>query len=188
MRRGYTLLELLLALAVLLVVAGVAWPMLLRMYAGEPLQRSAEEVRQLLTASRLRAIDDGVVYEFRYEPDGPKYALLPQQSAGLAADESLTTPSGSAAESAALAEPLELPPGVRFGLSQAVSSGTTLSVLPDSRLSGGAWSDPILFHPDGSSIDATVDLVDDDGRSITITVRGLTGTADVSRIRRTEAR
>jgi hypothetical protein len=46
--------------------------------------------------------------------------------------------------------------------------------------SGGAWSSPVLFHPDGTTSDATVVLANDAGQTVRVTLRGLTGSSNVS--------
>ena len=43
------------------------------------------------------------------------------------------------------------------------------------------WSDPIVFHPNGRAENRDITLHSDDGYSITISLRGFTGTATVGR-------
>jgi hypothetical protein len=61
-----------------------------------------------------------------------------------------------------------------------------MATLPDG--AEGAWSQPILFHPDGTTSDATLVLTNEEQVSIRVTLRGLTGisqTVDVDEVEET---
>lgn len=58
--RGYTLVEMLLVLGLLTVLAGLAWPAVLRMTSDQPLLEGAEQIRQFLAQSRELAVETGL--------------------------------------------------------------------------------------------------------------------------------
>jgi hypothetical protein len=51
-----------------------------------------------------------------------------------------------------------------------------------SSASGGVWSTPVFFYPDGSTSAAAMLLKNDAGRCIEIRLRGLTGVARICEI------
>lgn len=66
-------------------------------------------------------------------------------------------------------------------------SADALSGLPEAgKLASVSWSGPILFHPNGSATDATVDLIDRQRQHITLRIRGITGGVSVSRLHNQE--
>ncbi len=191
---AYTLIEMLLALAVLAAVAAIAWPAMTRVFADRQLRDGAERARVLAASSRLRAIDAGLIYQFRYEPGGRKYLVAPYErgiedagaAANVAADPAAIRP---AAESG------ELPEGVMFASSGAESytgerlDPALLAGLPEALGFGQAsWSAPLLFFPDGTAEDASFQIVDDRQQSIELTIRGLTGAVTVGPVTREASR
>jgi hypothetical protein len=66
-----------------------------------------------------------------------------------------------------------LPDGIVFISGNVASSAQTLATLPLTAES--AWSPPILFHPDGTTSDATLLLANEYQVAIRVTLRGLTG-------------
>ena len=89
-RCGYTLLEMLMVLSVLVVMTAIVFPPLNRMYADHYLKRSVEEVRIKLTSTRIHALDSGVTYQFRFEPEGQHYLVIPYESDILAAPDAFS--------------------------------------------------------------------------------------------------
>jgi hypothetical protein len=70
-----------------------------------------------------------------------------------------------------------LPSGVIFASGEVSASSQVLATLGTAN--GGTWSSPVLFHPDGTSSDATVVLSNESGQTIRVTLRGLTGGSNV---------
>lgn len=180
--RGFTLIELLLVLALLAVLAAVAWPSVLRVYSDFELKQAASDVRTKLAATRIRAIDNGVPYQFLYEPEGRRFLIAPQELPPInqtgANTLVQTTPPFKALG--------ELPNGLRFqpllsiGVAQKAPSDLVADFPDATGLSGTTWAGPIVFLPDGSTVDAVFRLVDAKRQGIEISVRGLTGAVTVS--------
>lgn len=181
-RCGITLVEVLLALGLLLVISSITWPAIERTWQSQQLRRGAEQVRLDLMSARLRAVETGLAYQFRCEPQGGKYVFLPFEQV-------VVESGGSASESAA--PPVrsgELPEGLVFSVAAEGGGSSPLSAdalrdLPDaSRLAAIAWSPPILFLPDGSALDSSFLIQDAKGRAFAVTVRGLTGGTSFSHV------
>lgn len=184
-RRGYTFVEVLLVLAVLAVLAGIATPAVLRFTSEQSIKDAAEAVRRELDATRFRAIDQGVVYEFRYEPGGAKYLALPGEPAPAA-----TTGGTAAAVPAFPTMSRSLPEGMIF--QPAPEQPITPERIPAERLNGlpdahvmdqANWSPPIVYHPDGTGSNATFRVADDRGRFVELSIRELTGMASAGPMR-----
>ena len=183
-RPGFTLVEVLVVLALLGVVAGVIGPAALRVFEGYGLKRSAEAVRDDLARARLSAVREGVEYHVRTEPGGTRWVMIPGEREPAAA-----TQNPAAAAAYVPVRSGTLASGVTF-LSEAPAelAGGTLDPalfegLPDAaQLAGLTWSDPVVFLPDGTARPARVTMTDEGDRALWVQVRPLTGAATVGEI------
>jgi len=184
-RNGFTLFELMLVMAVMLLIAGIVWPRMLAFYQTNRLKDHARNIHETIAAARLAAIDHGIAYQFFYEPSGRHYLMIPSEDQPASGS---TDDTGSTFNLPARAG--EIPLG--FSLSGAggdEKGGVTLTpqmlkdVPEDIDLSNVNWSQPVVFYPDGSGTDMLVDIVDDRQQYISISVRALTGTASLSTIK-----
>lgn len=182
-RRGYTLVELLLALAVLTVLAGVTLPSVLRLYADTQLNEAAEQVRSQLAGTRVRAVEGGLAYQFRFEPNGRSYVSVPFEREFEGSNANATGTGGTAGVGTFTRFAGKLPSGMHFTAccTGADSKGAPLDSsafgdLPDAdELAGVDWSPAILFFADGSAVDGAFEVADARGLAIRLSVRGLTG-------------
>ncbi|QDU45411.1 hypothetical protein Mal52_39050 [Symmachiella dynata] len=184
-RGGFTLLEVLLVLTLLIVISAVIWPSLGRMFSRQNMERAQSDVQVLLAAARIRATEAGASYQFRYEVGGRRYVLVPADGAELVAVADTPGTDLATAASEAWKRSGELPESVTFqlpaGLStdaggEPISAELLTGLLDTDALSRVAWGPAILFHPDGTASDSIFLIVDDvNDESTTITVRGLTG-------------
>ncbi len=187
-RSAYTLLELLLALAVMAVLAGVTIPSALRMYADSKLTDAAEKVRAMVGETRMHSITTGERFQFRYEKDGRHYLQVPLE-VPVPVDTSTTTIVMAPRPKSTLGT---LPEGLHFTTENAklIQPGAPtglplnpdlLSELPDSKdLASADWSDAIVFAEDGSAVDASWLVVDSRKQAVPVEVRGLTGAATIA--------
>jgi prepilin-type N-terminal cleavage/methylation domain-containing protein len=190
-RRGYTFVELLLVLAVLAVLAGMAWPAVVRFSGEQAIKDAAERVRSELDKTRFRAINTGLAYQFRYEPEGRRFIAVPaERDITEAANTGTTAPvSPHPVVSGQITEGLtfQLAPGAPP--TAEMVSADWLTGLPDGTLLGQArWSTPILFRPDGTGTTVLFRVVDEEQRFIEVSVRELTGAATAGPLRKEAAR
>ncbi len=185
-RSALTLLEMLLVLAILGAALAILYPATERLYQTHRFQQAVEEVRGKLAAARVRAIDEGAAYQLRYEPDGRRLLVMAHRHMRT------TTRQEKGHRESPSAAPLppwrfsgELPKGMRFGPTPEAGERVPRERLTDfpegDDLSATLWSQPVLFFPDGSASDAMIFLQDADGHAVYLTVRGLTGTASVTK-------
>jgi prepilin-type N-terminal cleavage/methylation domain-containing protein len=182
-RNGFTLLELLLVLGILVALAGLSWPSVTGMLERIELQEAVEPVRANLAGTRIRALDAGVSWQFRFEPKGRNFLVVPYEFDQLEQDQQqqeqlavLPRVAGS------------LPEGYEFAAASESVNGTervteeSLEGLSSQKdLSGVNWSPPLLFYSDGSATDAAFDIVlTKTKRARRLTLRALTGAVTVS--------
>jgi len=77
-RAAFTLIELLIVMAVLAALATISWPAVHRVLGRGELQRAADMVRQAASDARLAAIESGYVWSLRYEEGGRKIEIRRQ--------------------------------------------------------------------------------------------------------------
>lgn len=183
---GFTLLEMLLVLAILVAFTAITFPAVDRMYATHRIRHAALEIRTQLAAARLHAIDEGKAYEFRFEPGGRHLVVVPSERTTRSFG-STDAASPTSNDHAAWSFHRELPEQLRFAQIRAPierldpRSLSSLSVA--SELTTLSWSPAIKFAPSGRSTTSEFELHDSEGRYVTLSVRGLTGAASSSGIR-----
>lgn len=174
-RRGFTLLEIMLVCAVLILLASITVPMATDAVDSHRLKASADRVRGAFAESRNRAIRSGNEVAFYCQPGSRTYfvarydPLVQTQLPNLPDEENFANGSSDLRSNV-----LEV--GVRFAGEQ---------ISQDSRSSGGGGSDVpgyqrILFYPDGTVQSARLYLSNEIGDALRVELRGLTGTSTVS--------
>jgi prepilin-type N-terminal cleavage/methylation domain-containing protein len=185
---GFTLVEMLLVLAVLMMMAGLVWPSVTRLYSEHSLRQAAEGVRVRLTAARVNAIATGIAYQFRFEPSGRRFVVLPVSS-----DDAAGTPGQSTRPAWKVSG--ALPYKVQFELPLNPQAAATIPVqplpqdlfagLPDgAQLASVNWSPPVLFYPDGSADNFVLGFVDQRQQTVQLTIRGLTAAVTLGKVQR----
>jgi hypothetical protein len=182
-------MEILLVLAVLTLVAAVAWPELQKPFASRRLHWAADTVRTQWCQARCEAMKSGHVYAFRYVVRGDRFRTEAEADTGwmsAAGPETASSATGAAEGHSPASEtvflPVEtgtLPEGVTFmpGEPAASEPPATPGAENEAQESAGeGWSDPILFYPDGTTSDATLVLAGQHRLAIEMMLRGLTGT------------
>jgi prepilin-type N-terminal cleavage/methylation domain-containing protein len=192
-RRGFTLLELCLVLAVLAAVAAIVWPALHAPFALERLKRGADQVRAAWIETRVEAMTSGTIQAFRFEPGTGQYCI--ERFSGLDYDDPAALVDAFAFSAPLVAPEVavainlrELPEGIVFLLAQteldaraqwALAQGGMLESIPQ--------APPILFYPDGTASQASIYLIDEQQNAIRIDLRGLTGVVTIGETVQLEA-
>jgi len=174
---GYTLLEMMLAVSIVVIIASLASHPVMRTFRDNRLGEAGEDVRIVLAGTRLQAIDRDEDWQFRYEPGGTHYVRVPwTQSATTSA----APASGGGGRMSGT-----LPEGIQFSAAEAAGgelASELVSGLPDEgELSGLSWSAPIVFFPDGTATSASFEITDQYAGIRDVSVRDLTGAVSVKR-------
>lgn len=198
-RDGFTLVEVLLVLTVLVIISALAWPALRGPLDNLELRQAAESVRVVWSDARLQAMTTGQIHVFRYQPLGGQY----QVEAWTGIDAALEASDAETPLVETLPGKIErLPEGVWFagGLTDVdrraeqaaansleaesatgpllAESGPTATAEGDQPTA--AWTTPILFYPDGTTSTAQITLQNEFARFVTLRLRGLTGASRAS--------
>jgi len=195
-RCGFTLLEIMLVLAIIAAIGAIAMPAIRNVLDRQRLEASAEKIRLALDRARLEAMKTGQAQMFECQPGSGKYSVHPltQQAdvtnaaqgakvvtqTGLVAE---TTQSGllAAAEPTALSgEAKDLEERVTFVSCMVASDSRSYNVAQQSQASSGQVTTAnigqvILFYPDGSTTNAEVRMQNENGDMRAVRLRGLTG-------------
>jgi type II secretory pathway pseudopilin PulG len=179
-RRGYTLFELVLVCAMLLVLAALSVPALASMYGGYKMDAAVDSVRAAWAQARARAIEDGRPYRFAVVPGTGHYRVAPDAPEFWSGSGTSDKPGQVVADS--------LPKGVGFNVSTGtggsapppasggadVGLGDVLSSPPPQ--SPSAYTNPIVFLPNGTAReDAEIVFAVRGARSVSLSLRAMTG-------------
>ncbi len=177
---GFTLLELILVLGILILVASMSSPTLLRAVAGQGLDKGCDMVRSEMARARVRAIRTGKVQALLFAPGGNR--MIVQDFDRLVSDPRVMSMSQADfdASTPVMSDDSVLPRNVRFAAADAIANFRSEF---ETRAAGGQANSsvrPVLFYPDGTSQEARVILVNERGELRQVVLRGLTGTSRVS--------
>jgi len=168
-RRGYTLMEMIVILA-LLIILGVAILPTLGGFYGNTRQRSAADaVRGRLADARARAMEEGIPYRVSVNQDKTRIRLAPDSDdyVGLPADDP------PAFNSKVIEDKLDP------ATAEIDNPDGTIDTTPDA----AGWVTIAVFKPTGDlkgDRDVTVIVKEADFKPILIQVRGVTGSASVT--------
>jgi prepilin-type N-terminal cleavage/methylation domain-containing protein len=170
LRAGFTLLEVLLVLAVFVIISALAVPAAHSIFSGQQLRTAADVVRARFADCRVRAIKSGDVYAFFYKPNSGEYWVAPVTS-GFRTLASGVTPS----------QQHLLENEITFIAGETQQDGRSKAETENVAAAFNSFR-PILFYADGTTQDAVVILQTKRGLQIKLELRGLTGVAAKSRI------
>src|SRR5512142_2745707 len=76
-RRGFTLLEVMLVMVILVALGALVYPTLSAMYGDVRVKAAADQVRAAWTEARANAIEGGQNYRFAVQPGTGKFRVAP---------------------------------------------------------------------------------------------------------------
>jgi prepilin-type N-terminal cleavage/methylation domain-containing protein len=176
-RPGFTLLEVVLVAALLVILAAITYPTASSMFAHEKVKAAADSVRGSMANARSRAVSEGRRYKlaivankgnFRIAPDSPSY-----WSGSGTGDEGTSNSSGP------LVMTDKLPKGISFSTSGSDSSSGSSGGDDDANesISWDSWSDAATFLPDGTATeDRDITLSVNGTKPVVLKLRAMTGT------------
>jgi Tfp pilus assembly protein FimT len=189
-----------LVLALMAAMGAMAWPLVSRMYESVKLRNAAQQVQAAFGHARVQAMTAGLPQVFHFEANTGNYTIDVWQdgtettegnsasSATASGGFSASTPASSTSGSTTGTCTSKLPDGFIF-----TSAERTLdnrAAVSEAGLSGAGIdtsTPPVLFYPDGTTSEAQVTIANQNGRSISVVLRGLTGLAKLGEMSTTEA-
>ena len=209
-RRGFTLFELLVVAALIIVIGGLIYPALTSTTETQSLIRSGDTVRTFFARSRNEAMRSGQTLALRYQIGGNQFIIEPWDTGDSNVESSMSASNFNVLGQLQQATNTErnvtkrllqqvqtLPDKVVFAAgTQAFDSRAIVQNDPTlnpnaanvdtssaTDLVDGVWSQPILFYPDGSTSQSEVRIGTDDLQIfVLVRIRGLTGIAYVTKI------
>ena len=195
--RGFSLVELLIVLAILALIVGMSWPALQKPWYKSRLRSAAKMLQSELGRARVEAIESGRSIRFQYQPNSGRFVIQPGLAIDLAAD--------SSQDSAAIidtggqfgeideADDEELPEGVFFSsieprnaleLSLDRAADDTIAAVEVEDSQPLQWSKPITFFANGRVTGGCFRLVGRHGYRLDVELRGLTAAVKIGKIER----
>ena len=180
-QRGLTLVEVILVLTLLVVIGAVSAPLLEGSFSRAELHGAGDLLRGAWAKARLAAMQTGQTCVFRFEPNGSRFQIVALNQLGLPEANELQPDDPNIEHKAVGMLRLSrsrLPDGVVFAAGDVSTSSQLMATLPGA--AEGPWSAPVLFHPDGTTSDASVLLSNEQQTTIRVTLRGLTGISNTT--------
>lgn len=188
-RSGFTLMELMLVLALMVVIAAISYPSLDSLYGTFRVTAAADAVRAAWAQARAHAVNEGCPYRFGITSGGASYRVAPDTTDYWPDGTAVLVTSDPSLHPLVLTE--NLPKGVRFNFSKAGQDTGPDSVGGTGPASGagtaatdqaaptdpGSYTRVVTFQPDGTATDDVEIVFQSRGaRALTMKLRGLTGT------------
>lgn len=182
-RPAFTLFEMLLVMAVMVLVVGIAWPSLSSIRHRQHLHQSAETVKVRMMGARVHAIESGLTYQFRYAPGGREFVVVPYSE--ISPDTPASGPGAVARLAGSLATTVQFDADLSggdttsaIGLNPALLDG-----IPEAaEFHEVSWSAPVLFFPDGTATGTEVVIKAETQQSLRLTIRAFTGGVTVTAV------
>ncbi|UUO04483.1 prepilin-type N-terminal cleavage/methylation domain-containing protein [Blastopirellula sp. J2-11] len=192
---GFTLLELLVVLTLLVILLSLAAPSILAPLRSQRLKSAADTICAEFSKSRVEAMESGRVRMFRFQKETGNYQVEPWLRASDTQENNLVGEGDRVVGNSLITQSVEattrqgeLPEGVVF-MGEQVDIDMRSYETTDGQIAEGGAADqsrPILFYPDGTTSDAMVVLKSEDGSMRMVKLRGLTGIAKVAEVETTE--
>ena len=166
-------------LALIVAIVAISVPAMRTPLANYRLRSAADRICTLWIDARVKAMRNGSIHAFYYQPGGTAFRLGPwsQMAAGQtepiapAAPDATGFAGNTGAETGWREEVLR--EGIIFGLPE-TSEASARELTSRSE----TWSAPVLFFPDGTTSTARL-LLSNNRRVVTVELRGLVGTSRV---------
>ena len=176
-RRGFTLIEVLLVVAVVVALASVSFSSYWNFGESQRLPRMADDCRGLLTGLRVRAMDEGRTYQFAYKPETGDYIVRTPVRDPNAIERSEPIIGPMRSDSPDLLGPHRMEDGMVFLTPFESDSPTDIEPMI-SDLAEAGWI-VHQFEPDGTADDFTFGIAEPDGHAILAHFAGRTGRVTV---------
>jgi prepilin-type N-terminal cleavage/methylation domain-containing protein len=163
LRRGYTLFEVMLVMAIIVSVIGAAVPIFRNSFEVERMRKGADVLRTAWSKARLQAMTSGLTHVFRFEYQSDHFVVAVWDTGESETENSSAT--------TVLEQPGELPEGITFHAAEKVVDARAAQA--DSADTQNAPQ--IFFYSDGTTSTAQVLITNNGERFIKVQLRGMTG-------------
>jgi prepilin-type N-terminal cleavage/methylation domain-containing protein len=180
-RTGFTLFEMVLVLAIMVILAGITYPSIKGMFGYYKLHGGVDSVRAAWAHARGRAIEESRPYRFAVEPNGSHFRVAPDQPDYWSGSAPSSDPHG-----AGTVMEKSLPAGVHFAIGDAspAPAAENTSKGDDSSPPSGEWTPAVVFLPDGTAReDVTMTFQVHGVRPVALYLRGLTGVSSTQTVK-----
>lgn len=166
-RRGYTLFELIVVMAILLLLAAIILPSIGAFRGDTPQRAAADVVRGELAIARARAKADGQPYRVAVSQDGTRIRRAPD-STNFAQANADSSSSGSAS-------------AVDYPFDDHVTAAVVTEGNNPPPVASDGWVTLATVQPDGTCLEdgTVVSLTDAHGGAMYLHIRGLTASSRV---------
>lgn len=194
---GFTIVELLLALAILVTLAAMIIPSFTGLLADRRVLRAGDQMRVEFMQARLAAMRSGRTYMVQLSTETHQLRVRPWVDANDMT-ESLDQTGGASAlltggnamagsmqqvDIEAESREVELPDGVTITGVNVQSSQRSFMIESQMQAEASAgWGQPILFYPDGTTSTAAVTVTSEGVGQVIVLLRGLTGEATATEV------
>ncbi|HZT80374.1 MAG TPA: hypothetical protein VFA26_09135 [Gemmataceae bacterium] len=169
-RPSYTLFELLLVLAVLVILAALAYPSLSKARGGYALREAVDQVRTAWAEARTHAVNEGQPYRFAVVPGQGNFRIAPDAAAYWSGGD---LPPVNDPSNRPLVHEGALPRGIRFNLDgTGAPPGGDTSQSPD-KVDPSSYTTVVTFLPDGTAQTPAGGVDNEDVVVITLRVAGV---------------
>jgi prepilin-type N-terminal cleavage/methylation domain-containing protein len=179
-RRGYTLMEIVLTMAIMVMLAALGYPTIDSLYTNVKVEAASDAVRAAWAEAQAHAVNEGRAYRFAVVPGKGNFRIAPDSSDFWTG----STPSQNDPDNPFVVDCKALPTGIVFTMdgSSPPPVGSSDTALPEDGVDPGQWHTAAVFLPDGTAQeDADITFQLDGTRPITIHLRALTGVVTVQR-------
>lgn len=189
--RGYTLLELIVVVALVALLVGLSLPAMRGPLSKSELRSAARQVCHELAKARLDAIQSGVARQFRFRPGTRRFEIA-RRSTSPAGTRLPFTSGVAGGPPATAGGPLQgetarfdLPDGVCF-FGQKKAQTSPIDFPPTAAAGTVEWSTPVMIYANGRTSSARIRLHGERGYYVDLTLRGLTGSTKIGKVLRQE--
>lgn len=171
-RRGFTFIEILVVVGILIILVGITAPRLGGMLDHSQFQAASRDLVGLLRYARDTAVVRGDGCEVRFDPEGGRYRIgfVHLDEDGNPVDEQETSDDDPIQIAGDAIGVHEFPRDVFFTMIHSSAPELPNSGLPR-----------IIFYPDGSATAGIIGIQNEDGRALQIHVFRTTGMAKVEK-------
>jgi prepilin-type N-terminal cleavage/methylation domain-containing protein len=178
-RHAFTLFELVLVMALLVILAAIVYPSFDSMVSSYRVQAASDMVRAAWASARARAMDEGRAYRFSIIPGQGNYRVAPDSSTYWGGSGSGAADSSESPDDVLVMEEA-LPKGVRFTTTDSAQNGQVdpngdSSQAPDG-VNPSQYTTAAVFLPDGTAQDDVEIIFQAKGtQPLMLRLRGFTG-------------